>query len=68
MFDRTKDDFEIVSQITSNQKEQIGGRIGGMMRKNNRKVTRGRNTQYVTVYDDSIWPIKSYTRCIKHLR
>ena len=37
-------------------------------RKNNRKRTRGRKTQYVAAYDFSTWPPKIFRKCIKHVR
>ena len=38
------------------------------VRKNNRRNTKARITQYITALDDSIFPPVIYRKCIKHLQ
>lgn len=40
----------------------------GKRRKNNKPNTRGRKTQYITMFDFSVFPPKKHVKCIKHKR
>lgn len=68
MFEKIHTAYQIVNQINKEQHIPIKRGFSYRWRKNNRKNTRGRKTQYVTVCDMTVWPIKTYTRCIKHFR
>lgn len=52
-------------QEEKRQKERLSYNIGSS-RKNNRKTTKGRKTQYIHGLDDSIFPPKFFTKTIKH--
>lgn len=50
------------------QRQHERHKYRGSARRNNRKNTRGRHTQYVQCVDTSVWPPKMNVKCIKHER
>lgn len=63
-----KPDYECVQVEDQNQRPAIKFQEPKRRRKNNKKNTRGRNTQYVVSFDFSVCPPIKKVKCIKHFR
>jgi hypothetical protein len=63
-------EVEIIETIKEEKKQKEKIVINSLFkrRKNNRKNTKGRYTQFVQCIDDSVFPPVLFTRTIKHFR
>ncbi len=56
----------IIQQTIEKKARQRPIFMSGNRRTSNKKNTRGRYTQYIVMYDDSIFPPRRSVKCIKH--